>query len=155
MNANTELFKIQLEGEDLIKAHGLREMGNRLQQEVGPLEDQAEALIKQLEALKQQIEEKHEAFDKVRVSFFKDLEKSLGIDVDATSLNYEDEKAGVVYLQRTQQDVDRREALRGNNPLGALMAALAGAEEGEFSLEKATPCDNPSCPACAPLRSVH
>lgn len=161
MTPNNELFQIKLEGENLIKAVGLKEMSARLQVELDPIRDQAKALAEQLEALEQQMEEKCEAFDKARVSLFRELEESLGIDVDATSLNYEEEDAQVVYLQRTQQDIDRKEALqrvKGGNPLGALMAALAGAgeaEEGEFSLEEATPCDNPSCSTCAPLRSVH
>lgn len=154
MNAANNLFKTQLEGETLAAALELREHSKRLGDEVNPLVEQHEALLKQLNELEAQIDQKHEAFDTARVAFFEGLEVSLGHDLDATSLEYADN--GAVYVQRTQEDLDRKAAmasLQGGNPLAALGAARA--EDGALDLENLEACNNPDCQACGPLRSVH
>ena len=158
MNAATNLFKTQLEGETLAAALELREHSKRLGDEVKPLIEQHEALLKQAAELEAQIDAKHEAFDTARVAFFEGLEASLSIDLDATSLEYADN--GSVYIQRTNEDVARKvalESLQGGNPLAALMGALAlgRSEDASLDLENLEACNNPDCQACGPLRSVH
>lgn len=158
MNAAKNLFKTQLEGTTLATALELREHSKRLADEVNPLAEQHKALLKQLSELETQMDQKHEAFDTARVSFFEGLEVSLGHDLDATSLEYAD--SGEVYIQRTQEDLDRKEALaslQGGNPLAALAAALGAArsQDASLDLENLEPCDDAECQACSPLRSVH
>lgn len=158
MSAATQLFKTQLEGETLATALELREHSKRLADEVNPLAEQHAALLKQLQELEDQMDQKHEAFDAARVSFFEGLEVSLGHDLDATSLEYTDD--GSVYVQRTKEDLERKEALaalQGGNPLAALMGALAigRSEDAALDLENLQPCKDPDCQGCSSLRSVH
>lgn len=129
---SAELFEIRLEGQALQSALDLRDADKRLAAEVAPLIKQAGELQQQLMQLQSQIESKYVQFDELRVAFFQALEITLSRDLEACSLSFLDEE-GAVLVHRTQEDIDRLEAIRAaqQNPLALLQKAVEDIAAGE------------------------